>query len=255
MTAVRFDRSSSRPAPLRTAIGRSMGKWLTICGVVVALGATGVMMVPRFFSHLNPLAETTVDRTGPALLTAISDMHTYQAASGQFQVSVDVERDAKWLPAAIHGERVVVLAEGSVDAGVDFSKLNRQDIVVDPVSKAVSITLPHATLGAARLNLTSSKVVSHKRGLFDRLGSTFGGSSSADQDAFRLAEKKLASAAKSSDLVARAELNTAAMVKQLAAGLGHPNVTVTFAAPSHWKMPSVFNGPSTAGPHNATPEL
>jgi Protein of unknown function (DUF4230) len=250
LTAVRFDRPAHHPAPLRTAVGRSIGKWLTICGVVVVMGATGALLVPKFFGHINPLAETTVDRTGPVLLTAISDMHTYQAASGQFQVTVDVEKDAKWMPAAIHGEHVVVTAEGSVDAGVDFSKLNPQDIVIDPISKAITITLPHATLGAAKLNLASTKVVAHKRGLFDRLGSTFGGSSTADHEAFRLAEKKLASSARSSDLVARAETNTASMVKQLAAGLGHPNVTVRFAEPSHWTMPPVFNGRSTAGPRD-----
>jgi hypothetical protein len=246
MTAVRFDQPTDRPrrAPLRNAIGRSLGKWIAI-GLVAMLA---ISMVPRFLARFNPFAERTVDRTGPALLTAITDMHTYQAASGQFQVVVDLEKDAKWMPSALRGERVVVMADGNVDAGVDFAMIGKNDIIEDPVSKSITITLPHATLGTADVNLQTTKVVEHKRGLLDRLGNTFGDESVADDEALKLAEMKLAAAAANSDLLSRAEANTAAMVKQLASGLGHPNVTVKFADPIDWET-------STAGPKTTNPDL
>jgi Protein of unknown function (DUF4230) len=237
-----------RKAPVRSGIGRSVGKWLTICGVLFAVAVSALSLLPNLFSRFNPFAVTKVDRSGPVLLTAITDMHTYQAASGQFQVVVDIEKDAKWMPSALRGERVLVIAQGSVDAGVDFSKLSAQSITIDPVTKAVSITLPHATLGKAHIDLQESKVVQHDRGLFDRVGSAFGDAPTADREAFKAAEKKLATKAARSDLVARAEQNTAAMLKQLAAGLGHANVLVRFDDKAVWVAPIVFSGTSSASP-------
>ncbi len=218
-------------APLRTALVRSVGKWFAICLSVVMIAAFGGPLLRRVWSGFNPMAQKTVDRTGPALLAAISDMHDYRAAEGTFQVTVDVEKDAKWLPSAIRGERVVLNAVGHVDAGVDLSQLNSTSVVVDPATKGVTITLPHATLRASQVDLVASKIVQHKRGLLDRLGSTFGDAPSTDRAIYQLAEKKLDTAAKSSDLVNRAETNTRKMLIVFARGLGHENVSITFAAP------------------------
>lgn len=224
-------RTRRKAAPLRRAVGRSFGKWVGILTAVLLIGAFGGPLLHRIWNGFNPMAERTVDRTGPALLQAMSDLHDYRAAEGQFQVTVDVEKDAKWLPAAIHGERVVLNAVGHVDAGVDFSNLDASAIVVDPKTKAVTITLPAATVRKAELDLAASTILQHKRGLFDRLGSTFGGAPSTDQAVYRLAETKLQAAAESSDLVKLAETNTRQMLTALVKGLGHDNVTITFAVP------------------------
>lgn len=219
-------------APVRRAVGRSFGKWAAICLAVVMIGAFGGPLVRRLWSGWDPMGQRTVDRTGPALLAAITDLHDYRAAEGTYQVTVDVEKDAKWLPAAIRGERVVLNAVGHVDAGVDFSKLDASSITVDASTKAVTITLPPATLRDAEVDLSSSRVVQHKRGLLDRLGSAFGDAPAADQAVYRLAEDKLQAAAEASDLVSRAEANTRQMLTAFARGLGHENVTVVFVDPN-----------------------
>ncbi len=234
-------RSDTRPdkdhAPVRTALGRSFGKWLALGTMGVVLLVVGGPLLSMLVNRFNPLAVRTVDRSGPTLLTAISDMHTYQAASGEFQVVVDIEKDAKWLPSAIRGERVVLLAQGSVDAGVDLGAIGPRSIATDPKTGAVTITIPHATLGEAHVDLKASTVVRHDRGLFDRLGSTFGDASQTDNNAFVLAEAKLHKAAVDSKLLDKAETNTAQMLRQLVTGLGHNQVTVHFT-----------DGPVLSGP-------
>jgi Protein of unknown function (DUF4230) len=217
-----------RRAPLRAAVGRSFGKWLALGALGLAMLMAGGPLLSMLMDRFNPMAVKTIDRTGPTLLTAISDMHTYQAASGEFQVMVDIEKDAKWLPSAIRGERVVLLAQGSVDAGVDLGAIGPRSIVTDSATGAITVTIPHATLGSAHVNLKYSTIVRHDRGLFDRIGSTFGDASQTDNAAFVLAEAKLQKAAIDSALLAKAEANTAAMLRQLIAGLGHPNVTIGF---------------------------
>jgi Protein of unknown function (DUF4230) len=225
-------RAKTRPnphrAPVRTALGRSFGKWLALGAMGFALFLAGGPLLSMLVDRFNPLAVKTVDRSGPALLSAISDMHTYQAASGEFQVVVDIEKDAKWLPSAIRGERVVLLAQGSVDAGVDLGSIGPRSISTNATTGAVTITIPHAKLGKAHVDLNASTIVRHDRGLFDRLGSTFGDAPQTDNAAFVLAEAKLQKAAVDSKLLAKAETNTANMLRQLITGLGHADVTVHF---------------------------
>ena len=43
----------------------------------------------------NPFRTEEVDRTGPAVLKALEDLHEYRAATGSYQVMVDIEKDAK----------------------------------------------------------------------------------------------------------------------------------------------------------------
>ena len=217
-----------RRAPLRVAAGRSMGKWLALGAMGLTVLFAGGPLFSMLANRFNPLAVRTIDRTGPTLLTAISDMHTYQAATGEFQVMVDIEKDAKWLPSAIRGERVVLLAQGSVDAGVDLGAIGPRSIDTDAATGAITVTVPHAKLGAAQVNLKSSTIVRHDRGLFNRIGSTFGDASQTDNTAFVLAESKLQKAAVNSTLLAKAETNTANMLRQLITGLGHPKVTIHF---------------------------
>src|SRR5688500_19145302 len=71
----------------------------------------------------DPPATQTVDRSPAALLLAMRDIADFHAASGTYQVLVDVEHDSPYLPPMISGERSTLFATGNVDARVDFSGL------------------------------------------------------------------------------------------------------------------------------------
>src|SRR5215207_6314378 len=91
---------------------------------------------------INPFEPNVVDRTPAALLVAMEDLAEYHAASGTFQVLVDLEHDTPYLPSLISGERVTFLAIGNVDAIVDFSSFESERITVSPDRKSASMTLP-----------------------------------------------------------------------------------------------------------------
>lgn len=227
MTATSFD-NDQRPRPFRTAVGRSLGKWLGIGVVLAAFISFGGPMIGNFFNHGAPFAERTVDRTQPAILQALTDLHDYRASSATFDIVVDVEKDAKWMPAALRGEHRVMTARGSVDAGVDLSSLNASAVLVDDTTKAIRITLPHARLRRPAIDLSATHMVVHKRGLLDRIGSALGSAPSGEKPMIAIAERKLVAAAKASDVKVRAEKNTREMITALVKGLGHTNVTVEF---------------------------
>ncbi|MET9119584.1 DUF4230 domain-containing protein [Streptomyces longwoodensis] len=170
----------------------------------------------------------TQDRTGPALLESIQDMSRYEAASGNFQVVVDLEKDAKFLPDAVRGTRTLYVGAGTVDAYVDLGKVGEKDVTVDDDRTTATIRLPHARLGTPALDPDRSYAVSKQRGLLDRLGDLFSGNPNSEQAVQKLAVRHIGDAAKESGLTTRAETNTTGMLKGLLRSLGFKEVRVSY---------------------------
>ncbi|MBY8869431.1 MULTISPECIES: DUF4230 domain-containing protein [Streptomyces] len=172
----------------------------------------------------------THDRSGPALLRSVRDMSRYDAASGNFQVVVDLEKDAKYLPDAIRGTRTLYVGAGTVDAYVDLGSLGDKDVTVDEDRTSATLRLPHARLGTPALDADHSYAVSKQRGLLDRLGDLFSGNPNSEQAVQRLAVKHIGEAARDSGLTARAESNTTDMLQGLLKSLGFTEVHITYGA-------------------------
>ena len=178
----------------------------------------------------NPFGTETVDRSGPAVLKSIENLRDFRAASGHFEVIVDVEQDARFVPAKIKGERVLFVAVGSVDAGVDFRGLEDGAVDISDDGNGVTLELPPATFREPELDLERSHVYDRDRGAIDRLQSLFGDDVGIEGELYPLAEEKLASAARDgSGLLARAEGNTRLMLEGLLRSLGFTRVDVRFA--------------------------
>ncbi|MFG2367412.1 DUF4230 domain-containing protein [Streptomyces mirabilis] len=172
----------------------------------------------------------THDRSGPALLKSIQDMSRYDAASGNFQVVVDLEKDAKYLPDAIRGTRTLYVGAGTVEAYVDLGSLAKKDVTVDADRTTATLRLPHAFLGKPALDPNRSYAVSKQRGLLDRLGDFFSDNPDNEQAVQKLAVKHIGDAAKDSELTKRAEENTTGMLDGLLRSLGFKEVSVSYGA-------------------------
>jgi hypothetical protein len=172
----------------------------------------------------------THDRSGPALLKSIQDMSRYDAASGNFQVVVDLEKDAKYLPDAIRGTRTLYVGAGTVEAYVDLGSLAEKDVTVDADRTTATLRLPHAFLGKPALDPNRSYAVSKQRGLLDRLGDFFSDNPDSEQAVQKLAVKHIGDAAKDSELTKRAEENTTGMLDGLLRSLGFKEVSVSYGA-------------------------
>ncbi|MDH2430000.1 DUF4230 domain-containing protein [Sphaerisporangium sp. TRM90804] len=207
---------------------RSRKAWRFLAGllVLIVLLLVGGRLA---WSYLNPFGETTVDRSQPVLLQSIQNMSRFQAASGNFQVIVDLEKDAAALPDAIKGSRTLFVGAGSVDAYVDFAALGDDAITVSPDRTEVTVRLPRAQLEEPRLDNAKSYVYAHERGLLDRMQDMLSNSPQNQQELYVLAAKKIGEAAQSSDLRARADQNTRTMLIGMMKSLGFAKVTVKFA--------------------------
>lgn len=182
---------------------------------IALIGAGLVGLVPR----LNPFGTDTVDRSAPALLQSVRDLSQYHAAVGDFQVVVDVEKDVRFVPSIIAGERSLFVANGTVDAYVDFSGLAEDKLRVDHEAKTVQIQLPDAALAKPNLDPERSYLFGQQRGVLNRINDLV---SPPDQHQFyAAAEKKIAEAAEASELKARAQQNTRAMLTGMMQSLGY----------------------------------
>lgn len=200
-----------------------------IAVIVIAI-ALVVGIVGAAIPDLNPFKTETKDRSQPVVLKSLTELKEYRAASANLQVVVDVEEDAGLLPGFIKGKRTLLVAAGNVDAGVNFGGLRGANLKVSEDRRTVTVTLPGATLAAARLDLEKTRVFDSDRGLLDRVGEAFGGGGADDErQLLRLAQRKLAEAARADPQILRtAETNTRSMLEGLLRGLGFTNVTVRF---------------------------
>ncbi|MFC0037980.1 DUF4230 domain-containing protein [Actinomadura rayongensis] len=200
---------------------------LVVATIAVVLVAQRTLHLPGW---LNPFAETTKDRSGPALLESIRDLSRYEAAGGDFQVIVDLEKDSKYLPSAIRGTRTLFVGSGSVNAYVDFSKLGSGAVRVSEDRKTATIVLPHAQLDRANLDPKASYAVSTSRGLTNRIGDALSSNPNNQQQLYVLAAQKIQDAAARSGLQARADRNTRQMLYNMLKALGFTSVTVQVGA-------------------------
>ncbi|MFJ5531972.1 DUF4230 domain-containing protein [Streptomyces sp. NPDC093261] len=172
----------------------------------------------------------THDRSGPALLASIQDMSRYEAASGNFQVVVDLEKDSRFLPSAIRGTRTLYVGAGTVDAYVDLGKVGTHDVTVNGDRTSATLRLPHAALGKPTLDPDRSYAVSKQRGLLDRIGDLFSDNPNSERAVQKLAVQHIGEAAKESELTTRAEANTTTMLDGLLKSLGFKEVKVSYGA-------------------------
>lgn len=198
---------------------------------MLAVAAVLVVLVARFgpaagFGGL--FGEETRDRSGPALLKSIQDTHRYEAAVGNFQVVVDLEKDAAFLPDAIRGTRTLYVDAGTVSGFVDLGGPGERNVSVNGDRTTASIRLPHAVLGTAALDRNRWYAVSKQRGLLDRIGDLFSDNRAGEQAVQKLAAQHIGEAARDSGLAERAEKNTTAMLEGLLRSLGFREVTLAY---------------------------
>jgi hypothetical protein len=217
----------------RIAGGIRRGLVGSVVGVVVVLLVALLALLGLARLTHWPFGSEDRDRSGPAVLTAMRDLSEYHAATGQYQVIIDIQQDAKFLPDIIKGKRTIFLAIGSVDSYVDFRKLGDDAVSVSSDRKSVSITLPRAQLSKPNIDPDQSRVLNQDLGVIDRLGNLFSDQPNPqNQQMYQLAEQRLADAAKQVGLQKRAEDNTKATLDKLMRSLGFTTVNITFVNPA-----------------------
>jgi hypothetical protein len=207
----------------------------SLAGIVGAVAAVLVLVVVLSAVHLlpqlrNPFAETTTVRSQPVILKSITELSRYEAASGSFEVVVDLTKRTSLLPSFLAGSETLFVGQGTDIAYIDFSQLKSQAITVNTNRTSVTIALPKAQLEPAVLDVSQSYVYAQQQGLFNRIGNFFSGNPNSQQQVYILAQQKIQTAAQQSPLLTQAQKNAEGMLDSMLTSLGFQHVTVTFGA-------------------------
>jgi hypothetical protein len=246
----RHDRTEHEPPPrpqprsaspwaglARTGIIGAVVIVVLLGGLLIVLNAAG-----NALNSLNPFRDgvienRTIDRSGHAVVRSITELGQLKAATGHYEVVVDVEKDVKPLPSFLAGERILFVAVGSADATVDLSGLDEDAIVMNDDRTAVTVTVPAPVVGKPALDLERSHVFAKSRGALSRLGDLFGDGTDGDdptsQEAvYKEGSRRIGQAAVDNpDLVTDARNSATATLTSLMHGLGFTDVTVVFEKP------------------------
>lgn len=204
-------------------LGKIVATVVSVIVLVVVLSA--VHLLPQL---RNPFAETTTVRSQPVILKSITALSRYEAASGSFEVVVDLTKRASLLPSFLEGSETLFVAQGNDIAYIDFSGLKSQAITMSANRETVTVSLPKAQLEPAVLDVNQSYVVAQQQGLFNRIGNFFSGNPNSQQQVYQAAQQKIQTAAQQSPLLTEAQKNTAGMLTGMLTSLGFQHVTVTF---------------------------
>ena len=214
---------------IRRGPGRLVTAAAAVAAVVVlVLVLSAVHLLPQL---RNPFAETTTITSQPVLLKSITELSRYEAASGSFQVVVDLTQRSL-LPSFLQGSETLFIGQGTDIAFVDFGQLKGRAIQVSASRAAVTVRLPPAQLEPAVLDVRQSYVYAQQQGLLNRIGNFFGGNPNSQQQVYIAAQQKIETAARRSPLLAEAERNTRAMLNGMLTSLGFHRITVIFGSPA-----------------------
>jgi len=217
-------------------IRRGQGLLARLAVAAAAVAALAVLVIALSAVHLlpqlrNPFAEKTTVTSQPVLLKSITALSRYEAASGSFQVVVDLAQHSL-LPSFLQGSETLFIGQGTDIAFVNFGQLKGQAIRVSANRAAVTVTLPRAQLAPAVLDVRQSYVYAQQQGLLNRIGDFFGGNPNSQQQVYIAAQQRISAAARHSPLLAEAERNTRGMLTGMLGSLGFKRITVNFGSPA-----------------------
>jgi hypothetical protein len=205
--------------------GGGLGTTLVLALVIVVVGVgLGVAISTQGFMERLPVigplfyeeepAQTT---TGPVVVEGVQDLNRLATVRWRESMIVTRESGGTELERFLAGEKVLLVATGDVEAGVDLASLGRDDVKVN--GETVTIRLPEPEILSVSLD-------EQKTGVYDR---DFGPLNLRPDDdlveqARAAAVDRIEQAARDEDILDQAEQNAEDSIRAFVSTLGFEEV-------------------------------
>ncbi|HVD45470.1 MAG TPA: DUF4230 domain-containing protein [Rubrobacter sp.] len=141
--------------------GGGLGTTLVLALVIVVLGVALGVGLARYGSSLpimGPLLGEKPPRTttGPVVVEGIQELDQLATVRWTESVPVTKETGGAILDRLFNGEKVLVIATGEVEAGIDLGDIGKDDVSVN--SDTVTIDLPEPEILSASLDEENTRV-------------------------------------------------------------------------------------------------
>jgi hypothetical protein len=202
--------------------GGGLGTTLVLALVIVVLGVALGVGLARYGSLLpivGPLLGEKPPRTttGPVVVEGIQELDQLATVRWTGSVPVTRETGGDVLDRLFNGERVLVIATGEVEAGVDLGYIGKDDVSVN--GDTVTIDLPEPQILSASLD-------EEKTSVYDRDFSPLNVHPDDDlvEEARLQAVEKIRDAARENEILDTAEHNAEDSVRAFVTSLGFEEV-------------------------------
>jgi hypothetical protein len=102
-----------------------------------------------------------------AIVTRVRSLNRLETAEMRITHVANVKQTYKWVPDALGGDSLTLLAAGDVIAGFDFSQLTENDVTRD-ASGGVVLHLPAPEILVTRLDNNATRVINRNTGMLRR---------------------------------------------------------------------------------------
>jgi hypothetical protein len=152
----------------------------------------------------------------PTVVRQIQQLQRLETVSFTMDKIISGEHDSPYMPKFLVSDRLLLVVHGEVIGGVDLSKLQLNDVVVQ--DQSISLRLPQAQILVTRLDNAQTRVYSRDTGLFSSPDPNL------ESEVRQEAEHQLQEAAMQGDILKTADGNARTTISSLLQGLGFKKV-------------------------------
>lgn len=202
----------------RSGLGTTLVLALVIVVLAVLLGV-GLANYGEKLPLLGPLfvEEPARTTTSPVVVEGIQELDRLATVRWTESVVVTRESGGTRLEQVLTGERVLLVATGEVEAGVDLAEMDEDDVRVD--GDRVTVDLPEPQILSSSLDEERTRVYDRDRGLLN-----LGADDVLVQEARRDAEAEVVSTAEENGILETAERNAEESIRAFVTTLGFEEV-------------------------------
>src|SRR5262245_56974768 len=161
-----------------------------------------------------------IDTSRPAVVNQIQRLQRLETVVFGMDKIVAGERESKYLPKFLAGDRLLLIVFGEVTAGIDLGRVQVGDVEVDPEGPAIRLKIPAPEIFSTRLDNERTRGYSRETGLFSSVDPDL------ETDVRREAERQVRQAAVESGIIDTARGNARETLTAFLQGLGFAQVTV-----------------------------
>ncbi len=199
-----------------------VGVTLILAVAIIVVGVTLGLGLARYGSALPLLGPIfgearTQTTTSPVVVEGVRDLDQLATVRWTESVVVTKETGGNAIKKTLTGEKVVLVAKGEVEAGVDLSSLKRDDVQVE--DNRVQIKLPDPEILGSSLDEENTRLYDRDQGLL-RLRPD----DELVEEAHTDAEDEILAAAQKNGILDTAEQNAESSIRAFVTTLGFDEV-------------------------------
>lgn len=197
--------------------------WALLLIVLVLAAGVGIARYGDRVPWLSPLLGQPTQNS-EAVVQGIQRLNELATVKYTTQVIVTEEENERIfmqpLPEFLTGEKVLLVAVGEVEAGINLDELGQEDIRVE--GERLIIDLPQARILDSSLDEDKTKLYDRDRGLL-----RFRGNDALLEEARRDAEDRMVEVARQNGIIEQAQTNAEESIRAFVTSLGYEEVVFT----------------------------